>query len=126
MTSTASVPADNAAITSAYNLVTDEDFSPESIQAALEELATAARATVAAEQDGVDTESPSQSGPHSLLSDDDYANLAAIYADTLEQFEKIVAEDDRILSLAKVWGWSETEVRERIGDVADRLGFDLS
>jgi hypothetical protein len=62
-TSKASVPADNAAITRAYNIVTNEYFSPESVLAALKSMARVIRKNATTAQREVDAKIAEREDP---------------------------------------------------------------
>lgn len=54
----------------------------------------------------------------------DYDEFLERYNGTFEDFQKLTESEPYILHMGRLWGFNDTEVRERIYDVAEKLGLD--
>lgn len=64
--------------------------------------------------------------PRRWLTNEDFEDIERSYTGTREDFEAIIAEDTDILHLGRMHGFSDTDVRERIGRASEKLGIEVS
>lgn len=54
----------------------------------------------------------------------DYDEFLESYNGTWEDFQKLTESDQYILHMGRLWGFGDTEVRERIYEKAEKFGLE--